>query len=166
MKKIDEIGLKLCKIQADVFSESLSRENCSSLIFVRRFMNSQVAQRMDTGTFLFEACDINQVFDEINEEFGYTSYGKEKYSEPEMYWIGYIYRYWAYTSAKTSKQIYRIIKPKELRDLYYPYHSLDPAQAIERILEAKGISEADLTAKGVKILREIIKRNDNNSKFQ
>ena len=93
-------------------------------------------------------------------------YNGNKYSEPEMYWIGYIYRYWAYTSAKTSKQIYRIIKPKELRDLYYPYHSLDPAQAIERILEAKGINENDLTAKGVKILREIIKRNDNNSKFQ
>ncbi len=128
-------------------------------------MNSKVAQRMDIGGFLFEACDINQVFDEINEEFSPTSYGKEKYSESEMYWIGYIYRYWAYTSEKTSKQIYRIIKPKELRDLYYPYHSLDPAQAIERILEAKGINENDLTAKGVKILREIIKRNDNNSKF-
>ena len=45
---------------------------------------------------------------------------------------------------------------KELRDLYYPYHSLDPSQAIERILEAKGKLENDLTQRGVEILRSII----------
>ena len=85
------------------------------------------------------------------------SYGKEKYSEAELYWIGYIYRYWSYTYQKTSKQIYKFIKPKELRSLYYPYHSLDPAQAIERILEAKGVDEKDMTARGVEIMREIMK---------
>ncbi len=33
--------------------------------------------------------------------------------------------------------MYRIVKGKELPDVYLPYHSLDPGQAIERILEAK-----------------------------
>lgn len=160
MRKIDEIGLKLCKIQGDVFSASVKETECSSLIFMRRFMNSQVAQRMDFGGFLFEACDTDQIFDEINTEFGKSSYGKEKYSESELYWIGYIYRYWSYTYQKTSKQIYKFIKPKELRGLYYPYHSLDPTQAVERILEAKGVNERDLTAKGVKIMRDIMK-NEN-----
>lgn len=160
MRKIDEIGLKLCKMQAEVFAASTRETNCSSPIFMRRFMNSQVAQRMDLGGFLFEACDTNQIFDEINTEFGESSYGKDKYSEAELYWIGYIYRYWSYTYQKTSKQIYKFIKPKELRSLYYPYHSLDPAQAIERILEAKGVNEKDLTAKGVKIMRDIMK-NEN-----
>ncbi|MEY8369436.1 hypothetical protein AALA24_11845 [Anaerovoracaceae bacterium 42-11] len=160
MRKIDEIGLKLCKIQGDIFSASVKETECSSPIFMRRFMNSQVAQRMDFGGFLFEACDTDQIFDEINTEFGKSSYGKEKYSESELYWIGYIYRYWSYTYQKTSKQIYKFIKPKELRGLYYPYHSLDPTQAIERILEAKGVNERDLTAKGVKIMRDIMK-NEN-----
>lgn len=158
MRKIDEIGLKLCIIQANVFAASVTETDCSSLIFIRRFMNSQVAQRMDVGGFLFEACDVNQIFDEINTEFGDSSYGKEKYAESELYWVGYIYRYWAYTYQKTSRQIYKIIKPRELYGLYYPYHSLDPAQAIERILEAKGISEEDLTTRGVKIMRNIMKR--------
>ena len=157
MRKIDEIGLKLSKMQAEVFAASVSVTNCSSPIFLRRFMNSQVAQRMDSGGFLFEACDVNQIFEEINTEFGDSSYGKEKYSEAELYWIGYMYRYWSYTHQKTSKQIYKFIKPKELRSLYYPYHSLDPAQAIERILEAKGVDEKNLTARGVKILRDIMK---------
>lgn len=158
MRKIDEMGLKLCKMQADVFAASTAETKCSSLIFIRRFMNSQVAQRMDLGGFLFEACDVNQIFEEINTEFGVSSYGKEKYSEAELYWIGYIYRYWSYTHQKTSKQIYKFIKPKELRSLYYPYHSLDPAQAIERILEAKGVDEKNMTARGVKIMRDLMKK--------
>lgn len=160
MIKIDEIGLKLCKMQAEVFAASVTKTSCSSPIFMRRFMNSQVAQRMDIGGFLFEACDADQIFQEIETEFGESSYGKEKYSEAELYWIGYIYRYWSYTCQKTSKQIYKFIKPKELRGLYYPYHSLDPAQAIGRILEAKGVDEENMTARGVKILRNIMK-NEN-----
>lgn len=158
MRKIDENGLKLCRMQAKVFSSSALATNCSSPIFIRRFMNSRVAVRMDSVGFLFEACDTNQVLEEIEAEYGESSYGKEKYSEEELYWIGYIYRYWSYTYEKTSKQIYRFIKPKELHSLYYPYHSLDPAQAIERILEARGVVEEDMTARGVKILREILKR--------
>ena len=124
---------------------------------MRRFMNSKVARRMDSGDFLFESCDTNQIIEEINIEFGRSSYGEEKYSEAELYWMGYLYRYWSYTHQKNSKQIYKLMKPKELRTLYYPYHSLDPAQAIERILEAKGIDEEDFTARGVKIMRKKIK---------
>ena len=47
----------------------------------------------------------------------------------------------------TSARVYKIIKPKELRELFLPYHTLDPSQAIERILEAKGLlldEEAEL----------------------
>lgn len=160
MKKMDEIGLKLCKIQGEIFVASATKTDCSSLIFMRRFMNSQLARRMDLGGFLFEACDVSRAIEEINEEFGDSTYGKEKYSENELYWIGYLYRYWAYTYQKTSKQLYRMTKPKELRELYYPYHSLDPAQAIERILEAKGMKEEDLTTRGVKILRELMKHEE------
>lgn len=91
-------------------------------------------------------------------EFGESSYGKIKYSEDELYWIGYIYRYWCYTREKSSKQVYRIVKPAELRQLYFPYHSLAPSQAIERILEAKGWKEDDYTAKGVDIMRNMLHR--------
>ncbi len=39
----------------------------------------------------------------------------------------------------SSIQVYKIVKPKELRGLYLPYHTLDPSQAIERILESKNL---------------------------
>ena len=39
MKKIDEEGLKLCALQAEVFVDSLTVTPCGSPIFIRRFMN-------------------------------------------------------------------------------------------------------------------------------
>lgn len=160
MRNMDENGLKLCRLQAELYADSLNKTDCSSSIFIRRFMNSDVAKRMDSGSFLFESCDKNGIFEEIEIEYGNSSYGKEKYSASELYWIGYIYRYWSYTYDKSSKQVYSIIKPKELKNLYYPYHSLDPSMAIERILEAKGLSEISLTDKGVKIMRGILQKRN------
>ena len=158
MKKIDEEGLKLCALQAEVFADSLKVTQCSSLVFIRRFMNSEVAARMDRNGFLLEACDVTSIFNEVEAQYGTTSYGKERYGREELYWLGYLYRYWTYTYEKSSKQVYKQMKPKNLRKLYYPYHSLDPAQAIERILESSGSKEEDYTEKGVQILRGILDR--------
>ena len=36
-------------------------------------------------------------------------------------------------------QVYKIVKPKELKGLFLQYHTMDPSQAIERIMEAKGL---------------------------
>ena len=158
MKKIDEEGLRLCALQAEVFADSLTATQCSSLVFIRRFMNSEVAARMDRNGFLLEACDVTSIFNEVEAQYGPTSYGKERYGREELYWLGYLYRYWTYTYEKSSKQVYKQMKPKDLRKLYYPYHSLDPAQAIERILESSGSKEDDYTEKGVQILRGILNR--------
>jgi len=158
MKIIDDIGLRLCRVQGETFSLSKSNAECSSAIFIRRFMNSDFTARLDDGGIVSEIFDPNVVFEEIEYEFGPSNYGKEKYSTEELYWIGYIYRYWCYTREITSKQVYKIIKPKELRGLYFPYHSLDPKQAIDRILEAKDIDEEDYTKRGVEILRRIIEQ--------
>lgn len=161
MRKIDNYGLKLCNYQAELFQNSLTQVNCSSKIFIRRFMLSDFAKRMDTDGFLYDTVDIMDAFQEIEDQFGPSDYGKIKFSREEIYWTGYIYRYWAYTSGKSSKQIYRITKPDELQKLYFPYHSLDPEVAIERIKEAKGIHELDQIKRGVEILRKIREKNSN-----
>lgn len=155
MKKFDEFALKLCEYQAKLFSLSTEKTTTSSPIFIRRFMYSNVALRIDTNAFLWEATTENDIFDEITSEFGETSYGKIKFTKNELYWIGYLYRYWAFTHEKSSKQVYKIVKPHELQKLYQPYHTLDPMQAIERIKEAKGIEVQDLIKKGVELLRKL-----------
>ncbi len=157
MKQIDEESLRICRFQARVFEISAKKTECSSGIFLRRFMCSDTAKRMDTQTFLFESISPEQVVKEVNNKYSKSSYGSEKYNTEELYWIGYIYRYWCYTYNKTSRQLYRLIKPTRLRQLYYPYHSLDPSEAILRIAEADTINDEDQIRKGVEILRRLNK---------
>lgn len=157
MKNIDEEGLYMCRFQADVFEISAIEVNCSSGIFLRRFMCSDTAKRMDSQGFQFEPISPEQVIQEVNDKYSESSYGSDKYDAEELYWIGYIYRYWAYTYSKTSKQLYRMIKPSILRQLYYPYHSLDPAEAIIRISEADPSNDEDQIKKGVGILKKLYK---------
>ena len=162
MRKVDSLGLRLCSFQAQLFEESLNKCECSSRIFARRFLNSDLAKRMDNDGFLFESLTITDALDEIDQQYGESTYGKEKYTVEEMHWIGYIYRYWSYSFELTSRQIYKIAKPEQMKKLYFPYHSLDPRQAIERILEGKGmeaVNEADAISRGVEILRKIKNKN-------
>ncbi len=139
MKKIDKDGLFLCELQAEVFELSSDIMMTSSAIFIRRFMNSEVAKNMDKGVFLEHNIGAKGFLDRINEEYGTSQYGREKYTRNELYWIGYIYRYYVYTYEISSKKAYKTIKPKELRSLFLPYHTMDARLAVERILESKGL---------------------------
>jgi hypothetical protein len=141
MKAIDRDGLLLCELQAKAFELSVDTVAASSAIFVRRFMNSKTAKWLDSGTILASNMQPADLLALVEEQYGPSGYGSEKYTYNEMYWMGYVYRYYAYTYQCSSVSVYKTIKPKELRGLFLPYHTLDPSQAIERILEAKGISE-------------------------
>ncbi len=147
MKKIGKQGLHLCDLQAKTFECSIDLTSVSSEIFIRRFMNSKVAKMLDNESVLQTNLYEKDFLIMIEEEYGSSKYGSVKYTHNEMFWIGYLYRYFCYTYELTSVQVYKIVKPKELRGLFLGYHSLDPAQAIERILEAKGMlldEEAEL----------------------
>ena len=157
MRKLDNNGLILCDLQSDLFEKSLSLE-CSSEIFIRRFMNSKIAKQFDSTQILDDTLTISDINEELIKEYGYSSYGSIKYSKNELYWIGHIYRYLCYTYEITSKQAYKIIKPKELRSLFMAYHTFDTKHAIERILEAKNIIlDKDYTEEGIQILKKIRK---------
>lgn len=157
MKEIDRDGLLLCEIQAELFEKSMLKVSCSSEVFIRRFMNSKIAVELDTSAFLDDTKTIENIFDEIENEYGKSSYGKNKFNSESLYWIGYIYRYFSYTYELTSKQTYRIVKPSELNKVYLPYHTFDPKFAIERILEEKNISfkQEDLFNRNYEIFKKI-----------
>lgn len=155
MREFDDYGLRICRYQGKLFEESLRAVDCSTPVFIRRFMFSKMAERMDRYGFMYESLSERDAIAEIEEQYGKSDYGKIRYGREEMYWIGYLYRYWAYTREVGSRMIYRKVKPSELEELYYPYHSLDPAQAVERILEAKGLDDGDMIKRGVEILRRL-----------
>lgn len=156
MRKIDNLGLILCDLQSELFEES-HKLNCSSEVFIRRFMNSNIVKEFDKEAILDDTLTKDDIFDALEEEYGISNYGSIKYTKEELYWIGHIYRYFSYTYELPSKKVYKIIKPKELRSLYQSYHTFDTEFALERILEAKKIDvNIDYTEKMLELLRKKI----------
>lgn len=154
MRSFDADGLAICRFQGSLFERSLQLAECGSAVFVRRFMFSRAAARMDAGGFQYEAGG-EDVFAELDGQYGTTCYGSARFAAEELYWMGYVYRYWAYVFGESSARIYQIIGARELRGLYPAYHSLDPMQAIERIVEAKGVAHERTLDEQVGLLRRI-----------
>ena len=137
MREFDIDGLLMCKIQGKIFERSITEVNLSSPIFVKNYMNSLDAESMDRLIFLNTCRYDTQILENFNKE---KPYGRIKYDNEEMFWMGYLYRYFSYTYELSSKQIYKIIPANALRKLYFTYHTLDVSKAIERILEARELT--------------------------
>lgn len=157
MKRVNEEGRALCRLQGEIFEVSPEVSPSGSAVFVRRFMNSAVAARLDRCTGNTETETAAALAEEVEREYGGRPYGKEHFAAEELYWMGYLYRYWALASGMSSRRLGRIIGAHELRGLYFPYHTMDAEQAVERISEAKGIEaeERDELERGVTLLRRV-----------
>ena len=156
MNEIDELGRKLCSLQGRIFVCSIDASACGSAVFVRRFMRSEAARRLDVAPAHIDPSTAEQLVEEVDAQFGGKPYGSEKYSANEMHWMGYVYRCLCLSTGMSSKAAHGIIGARELRLLYFPYHSLDAQQAVERILEARGAAQPKKSIEyGVARLREI-----------
>ena len=69
-------------------------------------MNSTVARRMDSDRFLDESDSTESLYAELEEQYGPSAYGTIRYDAEVLYWMGYLYRYWAYTREKSSASIW------------------------------------------------------------
>lgn len=157
MREVDDWGRTICAFQGHVFQKSAELlGNTGSAVFVRRFMRSQTARRIDACEAIWEGAQPQDVTIDVDAEYGGKPYGREIYPCEVLYWMGYLYRYGCLATGLSSKELYSIVGARELRDLYFAYHSLDPAQCIERILEAKHVAKGDDSLqRGVVALRRI-----------
>ena len=160
MRQLTDEELRICEIQGEIFVLSIEETECSSPIFVRRYMKSRIANRMDTGMFFMEAIESSDLLEELNQEYGATEYGKVKYPQEIMYWMGYLYRYWSYALDIRSSSIFNIASAREMSELYAAYHTMSPEQAIERIYEAHGMKPLDFMERQYEIMRQIIYKNE------
>lgn len=157
MVEMDGDGKLLCDIQGEVFEKSIEYLECSSPVFVRRFMNSNIAKEFDSTVFLNDCKTYMNVFYEIEEEYGKSTYGSVKYHKDVMYWVGYLYRYFCYTYEKSSKQAYRYLPFDYVARAYEAYHTMGVPQAIERLLEARNLSfkPEDMIEKAKELYRKL-----------
>ena len=153
--RLDTLDLNLCRIQGDIFEKSIQKLNCSSQIFIRRFMNSKIATTLDNKSYLTQSNNIDEVYDELEEEYGPFNYGKEKFSMNEMQWIGYVFRCMSIVYNLSSKAIYKMFPANDVRSYYNIFHTFDIVQAAERMLETKNYDFEDYTHKGLRIYRKL-----------
>ena len=115
---------------------------------------------MDREGFADRPTDVQDAFDSLDEQYGASQYGSLVYAQDELFWIGYIYRCWAYAYELSSKAVYKICNVKDMHAVYYAYHSMDPLNAVQRLMEAEGIDpDTDCTIEaGVRLLRRIRKK--------
>jgi hypothetical protein len=136
MKDCDSTGLRLCSIQARLFEESLSFFRGSSPIFVRLFMNGEVAKRFDDASILNDVTGLGYRDLSLPSSNGDLFSEKAiRYSRNELHWLGYLYRYWAYTRELESQRIYRLCPASRLVRLYLPLHTQDPEAMVRTIEE-------------------------------
>lgn len=138
MKEFDHNGLMLAEYQGKLFEKSAELD-CSSSIFIRRFLHSELLNDLDNSKSI--SFDINEGIKSILEQFGDSSYGKEKYSKAALFWIGYMYRYIAYTREQETGYIMKIFNHKQMNNVYYSYHTQDPEWCIKSLLNLNGMPE-------------------------
>lgn len=157
MREIDRDERILCELQGKIFERSADEYGTSSAVFVRRYMNSDYAARMDHEGFIDRPTDAEEAYEALDAQYGKSDYGSEKYPSDELFWMGYIYRCWAIIFEMSSKAVYRICNVSDMHSVYYAYHTMDPLAAVQRLMEAKGrpVNEGEQIALGVKILRQL-----------
>lgn len=140
MKEFDHNGLLLAEYQGKLFERSYG-SNCSTGIFLRRFLYSDLLKELDNGNPAVMSLDVEEGMDSISEQFGDSVYGKEKYSPAALFWIGYMYRYISYTREQSTKFVMRLFPYTQMNDVYYTYHTQDPEWCIRNLLELNGLTE-------------------------
>ena len=140
MREFDHEGLLLAEFQGKIFEKSADL-NCSSPVFIRRFLHSDLLKNLDIGSNTLTSLDVNEGMQSILEQFGDSNYGKVKYSKSSLFWMGYMYRYIAYTREQTTGFIMDLFKHQQMNDVYYTFHTQDPEWCIRNLLDLNGLDE-------------------------
>ena len=156
MKEFDHDGLLLAEYQGKLFERS-TELSCSTAVFLRRFLHSDLVKKLDTNNVAFLTLDVNEGIDSIQKQFGESDYGKIKYSKSAMFWMGYMYRYIAYTREQSTGFIMKLFNYKQLNDVYYTFHTQSPEWCIQNLLEINHLTE-DIFDNNLR-LKEIIKKS-------
>ena len=131
MRIVDNIQLKLCDIQGRLFERSTAY---ASEGFIRDFMNSEVAKHLDSPYNKLQWMGEEYLLDELKDEKN-LSPAAETYRPEVLYWIGYLYRFWASSRNEESRKIYRRAPAKTMKRNYLAFHTFDPDIAIDDLIE-------------------------------
>ncbi|MGL5677704.1 MAG: hypothetical protein ACRDDX_14940 [Cellulosilyticaceae bacterium] len=140
-KELNYFELSVCKEQGVLFEECEYAENGTEQFdakdYIEKFMLSDIAHDMDgtVSTYHAGATQVEYAFLNECENKGILLKPfrtKHIYSEI-LYWMGYIYRYWAWKYGETSADIYKQANFDKMVVSYDGLHCLAPEHAIKKL---------------------------------
>jgi hypothetical protein len=135
------LQLQLCDIQGRLFELS-AKEALSSDIFIPAYMTSKTCEQYDAPYHRLQWSGEEYIMEEFRDEDkkhdglfsnDKTNGNKLLFTNDELYWIGYMYRYWHFLTGEKSKNLYRQAPVKIMKNVYPGFHTLDGKIAIENI---------------------------------
>lgn len=132
---MNELEIKLCDIQGRLFELS-TKKRLNSETFIEDFMRSMVASYLDAPYNRMQWAGEEYLLEELMSECaGKLKSGGDVFTKDEMYWIGYLYRYWSILKNERSADVYKQAKTQVMHQNYLMFHTLDPGLAIENLKE-------------------------------
>lgn len=120
-------------IQGRLFERSLIK-GLDSADFIEKFMNSETCAFFDLPYDRLQWAGEEYIMENLLEETAIKPMG-EKYDREELFWIGYVYRYWHFLTGENGREIYAQAKARLMKDCYLGFHTLDVAMAVEDLKE-------------------------------
>lgn len=131
-KSISSFERQLCDIQGRLFELS-AKQGYASREFITTFMNSETADNLDRDydrlQWLGEEYILANLADETQLNKG------EGFSKEVLFWTGYTYRYWHFSTGESSKEIYAQADANIMNESYFGFHTLDVAMAVMDLKE-------------------------------
>ena len=127
----------LSQMQGSLFEMS-GMQGYDSETFIKVFMNSKIAEGLDSDFDFTQWAGKEYIMERMKEEYpeGFVRQGTV-FDNETLYWAGYLYRYWHFYTGESSRQIYRQADAQTVNTMYFGYHTLDIEMAIDRLKEAK-----------------------------
>ena len=123
---------QLCDIQGRLFELSL-KKGLDSADFIEKFMNSKTSEFLDLPYDRLQWAGEEYILENLLDEIAVSK--GEQFGKEELYWAGYVYRYWHLLIDDSSRDIYAQADAKKMRNCYLGFHTMDVAMAIEDLKE-------------------------------
>ena len=130
---MNELQLKLCDIQGRLFELS-GQKGFDSVVFFKEFMTGAVAKGLDSKFNRLQWAGEEYLLAELTENTNLITEGTI-FDQEVLYWSGYLYRFWHFTTGESSKAIYKQAPAETLRRNWLMFHTLAPEVAIEDLKE-------------------------------
>lgn len=159
MREFDVNGIRLAEYQAKLFESSVKELGCSSKIFIRRFLHSDLLKSLDKNESSILSLNIQDGLEDIKKQFGDSNYGKVKFSSESMFWMGYLYRYISYTRNIDTQLLFKLFDYNKINELYFVFHTQSMEWCVESLLEIFNLNK-NVFDKNWR-LKEVIKEKEN-----